>query len=49
MQDFSAFIEPSLIALLSWWFGTGIILAGVVLITLFDKAKGSAPSAKRSG
>jgi putative photosynthetic complex assembly protein 2 len=26
MQDFSALIEPSLIALLSWWFGTGIIL-----------------------
>ncbi len=26
MQDFPTFIEPSLIALLSWWFGTGIIL-----------------------
>ncbi len=26
MQDFSTFLEPSLIALISWWFGTGIIL-----------------------
>jgi putative photosynthetic complex assembly protein 2 len=27
MQDFSAlFLEPALIALVSWWFGTGIIL-----------------------
>ena len=26
MQDFSSFIEPSSVALISWWFGTGIIL-----------------------
>ncbi len=55
-----AYVNPLIATVLGWavlgetlgWvqvFGTGIILAGVVLITLFDKAKGSAPSAKRSG